>query len=87
MNQANDQWAVRAVVVLLGLTVIACLALIGLLSMQNIPVPDTLGNITSAALGGLTALLVSTHTGQSQEPVPVSGPGGGSDPVKVTETR
>lgn len=52
-----------------GLVLITLIGLISVVAcvVTNNPVPDVIGNVTSASLGGLTALLASTRS----EPGPV----------------
>lgn len=56
-------------VVTYGLVLICVVGLLAVIActLTSNPVPDVIGNVTSASLGGLTALLASTRS----EPGPV----------------
>jgi hypothetical protein len=82
----TDTWTVRTTVILLGLfSLIGIGGLIWLISVDKsaeaiLPIVS----LTSASIGAVSALLVSTRS-SPESPQPVVGPGGG--PVPVMEER
>lgn len=53
---------IRLVILLLGSTLLLCVALIGLLAYQQSPIPDVLQNVAVGSLASLGTLLVPTRT-------------------------
>lgn len=53
---------IRLVAVLLGATLLLCVALIGLLAFNDRTIPDVLQNVAVGALASLGTLLVPTRT-------------------------
>jgi hypothetical protein len=79
-----DRFAVRAVVIFLGIAVLLGIALGGYLAANDHNVPDFIVATVSGALGALGALLASTRN--SDEPTPVNVVNAAVDPVPVDTT-
>lgn len=77
---STDRFTVRAVVVFLGIGMLASLGLGGYLAAVGRTVPDFVISLGSGAIGALGAVLARTST---DEPQQVVGPAGG--PVAVEE--
>lgn len=65
---------IRMVTGALALIAVAAVAGIVVLSANGDPVPDVLGNLASAGLAALAALLASTRTGGDQPTATLSAP-------------
>lgn len=63
----NDRFAVRTVVVLLGIIAVVGLAFMGMLALSEKAIPDAILAITSSASGGLAALLASTRAAAPEQ--------------------
>lgn len=68
----NDRFAVNAVVVILGVISLVGLGIIGLLALNDKPIPVELVGITGPAVGAVSGLLASTR---SNTPAPPAGGG------------
>jgi hypothetical protein len=80
----TDRFAVRAVVIFLGVAVLIGLALGGYLAANDHTVPDFIVATVSGALGALAGILASTRG--SDEPTPVNVVNVPADPVPVDTT-
>lgn len=80
----TDSFVVRCVVVFLGLTVLAGMAIGAVLAIDERAVPDFIVATTSAAIGALGALLSRTSTSDTSTPVHITNVS--ADPVPVEET-
>ena len=75
----TDRFVVRAVVVFLGVTVLAGMVIGAVLALDDRAIPDFIIGTTSAGVGALGALLART----SSEPAPVTVVNAPHDPVPV----
>lgn len=58
----------RMVIAIVGLVLIACVVIIGVLAVRALPVPDVLQNIAVGSLAGLIGLLVPSRSNDNPQP-------------------
>lgn len=83
----TDRFNVRVVVVALAVCVTTGLAIMGLLSFVEKPIPDQFDRLVTFLAGGLTAVLVSTKGGSEDEATEVVIKQPANEPVPVKEKK
>lgn len=81
----TDKFNVRVVVVALAVCVILGLSFMGVLAFVEKSIPDQFDRLVTFLAGGLTAVLVSTKSGDDKQSVVIDQPA--SDPVPVKEKK